>query len=116
MNAKTKIPAGVSPAQLLFGDTVHLERRILLPHKEVPEGGDIPVYLKRLLRTQADLIKIAQENQTLADNQHMAKAKPQRTEFPIGDYVLLDHPGGRPKKMKTQLLHLDFALRKVSKS
>jgi hypothetical protein len=59
--------------------------------------------LKRLLNTQADLIKIAQENQTLADNQHMAKAKPQRTEFPIGNYVLLDHPGGRPEKMKTQL-------------
>jgi hypothetical protein len=103
MNAQTKIPTGFSPAQLLFGDAVHLERGILLPYKEVPDEKDISVYLKRLLSTQADLIKIAQENQTLADNQHMAKAKPQRTEFPIGDYVLLDHPGGRPKKMKTQL-------------
>jgi hypothetical protein len=100
MNAKTKIPTGVSPAQLIFGDAVHLERGILLPHKEVPEGEDIPVYLKRLLGTQSDLIKIAQENQTMSDNQHMAKSKPQRTEFLIGDYVLFDHPGGRPKKIK----------------
>jgi hypothetical protein len=32
----------------------------------------------------------------------MANAKPQLTEFPIGDYVLLHHPGERPEKMKTQ--------------
>jgi transposase InsO family protein len=82
MNAQIKSPTGVSPAQLLFGDAVHLERGILLPHKEVSEGEDIPVYLKRLLSTQSDLIKIAQENQKMSDNQHMANAKPQRTEFP----------------------------------
>jgi hypothetical protein len=56
-----------------------------------------------LLATQSDLIKIAQENQKMSDDQHMANAKPQRTEFPIGDYVLLHHPGERPEKMKTQL-------------
>jgi transposase InsO family protein len=76
MNAQIKSPTGVSPAQLLFGDAVHLERGILLPHKEVPEREDIPVYLKRLLSTQSDLIKIAQENQKMSDNQHMANAKP----------------------------------------
>jgi hypothetical protein len=57
MNAQTKIPTGVSPAQLLFGDAVHLERGILLPHKDVPEGKDIPVYLQRLLSTQSGLFK-----------------------------------------------------------
>jgi hypothetical protein len=60
MNAQVKTPTGVFPAQLLFGDAVHLERGILLPHNEVIEGEEIPVYLKRLLSTQSDLIKIAQ--------------------------------------------------------
>jgi transposase InsO family protein len=59
MNANISTPTGVSPAQLLFGDAVNLERGILLPHKEVTKGEDIPVYLKRLLSTQSDLIKIA---------------------------------------------------------
>jgi hypothetical protein len=63
MNAAVKTPTGLAPAQLLFGDAVHLERGILLPHKEVAEGVEIPVYLKKLLATQSDLIKIAQENQ-----------------------------------------------------
>jgi hypothetical protein len=104
MNAQIKTPTGVFPAQLLFGDAVHLERGILLPHKEVTKGEEIPVYLKRMLSTQSDLIKIAQENKKMSDNQHMANAKPQRTEFAIGEYVLLDHPKGKPEKMKTQLL------------
>jgi hypothetical protein len=40
----------------------------------------------------------------MSDNQHMANAKPQHTEYAIGEYVLLDHPKGKPEKMKTQLL------------
>jgi hypothetical protein len=42
INANISTPTGVSPAQLLFGDAVNLERGILLPHKEVTEGEDIP--------------------------------------------------------------------------
>ena len=103
INANISTPIGVSPAQLLFGDAVHLERGILLPHKEVTEGEEIPLYLKRLLSTQSDLIKIAQENQLISDNQHMANSKPQRTEFQKGEYVLLSHPGEKPEKMKMKL-------------
>jgi hypothetical protein len=93
INANISSPIGVSPAQLLFGDAVHLERGILLPHKEVTEGEEIPVYFKRLLSTQSDLIKTAQENQLISDNQHMANTKAQRTEFQKGEYFLLSHPG-----------------------
>jgi hypothetical protein len=63
INAAIKTPTGVAPTQLLFGDAVHLERGILLPHKEIEEGVEIPVYLKKLLATQSDLIKIAQEKE-----------------------------------------------------
>jgi hypothetical protein len=103
MNANISTPTGVAPAQLLFGDAVNLERGVLLPHTEVIAGEEIPVYLKRLLSTQSDLIKIAQKNQLTTDNNHMANAKPQRTEFPIGSYVLLSHPGKTPEKMNMKL-------------
>jgi hypothetical protein len=103
MNANISTPTGVSPAQLLFGDAMHLERGILLPHKEVTKGEDIPVYLKRLLSTQSDLIKIAQENQRVSDDQHMANSKPQRIEFQKEEYVLLSHPGEKPEKIKMKL-------------
>jgi hypothetical protein len=88
---------------LLFGDAVQLERSILLPHKEVTKGEEIAVYLKRLLSTPSDLIKIAQENQLTSDNQHMADSKPQRTEFQKEEYVLLSHPGEKPKNMRMKL-------------
>ena len=44
-----------------------------------------------MLKTQALIINLAQENQRQHDTQHMESSNPLRTEFPINSYVLVNY-------------------------
>ena len=61
-----------------------------------------------MLKAQHDITGIAQRAQQLQAQQHMAAASPNRTEFAIGSYVLVNYHGtafrkGPPSKMQTYL-------------
>ena len=108
LNAEEKERTGVSPAELLFGNTIQLDRRMLYPvsiENEQSEPMKLSSHMEKLLKAQGDLIKIAQELQATHDEYHMSKYESGFTEFPINSYVLLAYPEGeRPSnKMKTNL-------------
>jgi hypothetical protein len=103
LNSEEKTRTGVSPAEILFGNAVHINRGVLEkplhPKVELPKGR-LSAYMDEMLANQATLIQVAKDTQLKHDTHHMSEFDPGFTEFPINSYVLLEHPEGRPHKLK----------------
>lgn len=104
LNSEEKTNTGLSPAEILFGNTVDLGRRIL--HAPLPTSADpsqpLSEYMEKLLSDQASLIQVAQETQLKHDSHHMSTFSPNFAEFPVNSYVLLDPPEGSRTKLQTR--------------
>ena len=97
MNATTIESIGVSPASLLFGNSVNLHREMLpydpsaasLDPKKISEVTDL------MLTQQFKLMRIAEQTQRNKDSKHMAHVSDTRRQtvhFEKDSYVLIDHP------------------------
>ncbi len=104
LNSEEKKNTGLSPAEILFGNSVDLGRRILHTPAASSSEPSAPLsdYMERLLTKQAALIVIAQETQLKHDSHHMSTFEKNFTEFPINSYVLLDPPEGNRPKLQTR--------------
>jgi hypothetical protein len=82
MNAKVHDTIGVSPADLVFGKSINLYTRLLLPtppESLIKGTADISEHrlsnhVAKLTKVQSLLIEIARENQLSADSFHMKEA------------------------------------------
>ena len=112
MNATVHESIGASPAQLLFGNAIHLDRRLIPDRGELirqlgqPADQSLSDWAKEMLTAQEHLIKASQIHQRSKDNAHIAAHDPRRTEFGINSYVLANYPhngitGGPPSKLMT---------------
>ena len=64
LNSEQKTRTGVSPAEMLFGNTIDLGRYILYRPTEKPNSEiDLHAYLQRMLNRQSVLIEVAQKTQ-----------------------------------------------------
>ena len=110
MNASVHTTLGVSPAQLVFGNAVRLDRNLLpeIPLQIRHSGQAVNVYLNDLLETQKEIVQIALRNQLQTDQFHIANRGGNKpiTEFPINSYVLVNYEGKDhrpPSKLHTFL-------------
>jgi hypothetical protein len=97
MNATPHESIGVSPAQLLFGNAVHLDRSLLSNDGRVNNSSNssnstYQQWVDKMLATQSALINVAVQLQTNKDREHMRSISGIPTEFPINSYVLLKYP------------------------
>ena len=88
---------GMAPAQLLFGNLIHLDRGILLPN--LPATRDdkefmLSAWAARMVENQRVLLDIAQKRQLARDAGHMAASPDNPTTFPISTYVLVTQNSG----------------------
>ena len=107
MNASVHNTLGVSPAQIVFGNAVRLDRN-LLPIKHETHGSKVHEYLGDLLDKQKEIIEIAIRNQLESDQFHIATrgGKEGISEFPINSYVLVNYEANDhkpPSKLHTFL-------------
>ena len=99
MNASVKVSTGVTPASIIFGNSVDLDKG-LLPDAEKRanehvEGKPLNEYLSRLLSAQAHVIALAQETQFLINQEHIRRKTDsgnQVTGYDINDYVIYEYP------------------------
>lgn len=105
MNASVHESIGVSPAQLLFGNAITLDRGILLPHNIVDNHNSVKLsdWADKMLSKQATLLQIAQTTQQKRDAYHIATYSPQRTEFPLNSYVLVSYHNRPTSKFHSNL-------------
>lgn len=111
INASVHSSIGVTPAQLLFGNSVNLDRGVLLPRETVigEEEGKVKEkqlsdWMDRMLFRQAALIQAALQVQAAKDDAHMQDGPDQITTFAPNSYVLVRYPvralnQGRPTKL-----------------
>ena len=101
MNASTHESIGVSPAQLVFGNAIQLDRGLFFqqdndPLKIPTTTPSVKQYIDALMAQQVLVLCIAQETQIKKDSSTLANAttKGNKSEFPINLFVLLRYPAG----------------------
>jgi hypothetical protein len=102
---------GTTPASLLFGNSITMDRGIFLPFPKLDDNNtyiSLSAWSAHLIEVQAATLKAAQQHQLNKDNDHIRKADPRRSEFTPGSYVLISYPTsnlkkGPPSKLNTNL-------------
>jgi hypothetical protein len=106
MNSQVHSSIGVSPSQIIFGNSVNLDTNILVP-PETPVRGTNSTYneyIDKMLTYQSYIIDLAQKQQEQTDSFHIAKRQSEiLTEFPINSYVLCEYEVKKPSKFHTNL-------------
>ena len=109
INANTKAPNQSSPAQILFGNAIVLDRGLFLPKSALTDNTvKISTWSAGMIAQQDKIMKRAEKLQREKDETHMANANPNRTEFPTGSWVLVEYHSsiirrGPPNKLNTFL-------------
>jgi transposase InsO family protein len=98
-----------APAEIVFGNAVVLDRGLLVDHTEFNDK-QLPLsqWASNMLLMQKKFCDRAETLQRQKDSAHMERFPIQRTNWPIGSYVLVEyHSGiirkGPPSKMLTRL-------------
>jgi len=109
INATRNEANAVGADQLLFGNAIKLDRGIFLPPDAANDvNGALSQWAAEMLKSQEDIMRIAQRTQRERDTDHLVRSSPKRTEYPVGSYVLVDYHKnafrkGPPNKMLTYL-------------
>ena len=104
INAEIMESIGVSPAQIIFGNSINLDKGIFLntdPKTGESVGVDSKVkrfseWMARMLDAQATIIQVAQQTQSRAQTEYFEKFTEERTTFPVGSLVLVNYGDNRP--------------------
>ena len=89
-----------APAQLLFGNALHLDRNMFIDLKTSDQQYiDLDDYHKRLLSAQTSILEIAKTIQAEKDQHHLLAQPQQITEFAVGSFVLAEYKTAKPSKL-----------------
>ena len=98
MNAAPVDTLGVSPARIIFGNSVKLEHSVLIQgvNYDRPDETDNPAikqWLDNMLAIQDKVIRAAQKTQLIYDLKNVVSRNPDVvTSFPVDSFVLLEYP------------------------
>jgi hypothetical protein len=89
----------ISPASMLFGNAVDLDRGVFLPMPVLTESSSTTLssHMAKMLKTQSIMIELHKSRLIAGDIEHNKTSAPVLTEFEPGSYVLLDPASGKPK-------------------
>lgn len=109
VNATVHSSTGFSPAQLLFGNRINLDRALVTgtitsSPDAILRNSEHAKYLSRLVEAQATLLAAAQRHQDEIVERRRAvdPDTPEPTRFAVGDLVLV-RPVGKPEKLAPRL-------------
>ena len=92
LNANRVEPNRTTPADILFGNSIDLDRGIFLPAPVLKKMNiSLSDWASNMLKEQKRIIEQAEKVQRAKDVAHIANADPRRTDFAIGSYVLVEH-------------------------
>jgi hypothetical protein len=112
-NSSPNVSIGTSPATLLYGNAIHLERHLIsttyLRDRDQIANVSYRQYIDELLKVQNALIRQARQSQMEKDSRHLidtSRILTTATVFANGSYVLAahDNPAHAPAKGEPLLL------------
>ena len=105
MNTFEHSSIGCAPSQIIFGNSVDLDRIILHPTKNkdlhTEDSPTYPEYVYKMLNLQAQIIARAQSIQETIANQHISnklRSLRDTTDYNLNDYVLWELPDNQLTK------------------
>ena len=105
INSSVHASTGASPASLLFGNQLNLDRGILI---KFPEETQLPTkaskIIANMLLIQNKLNSMAINQLTIADDIHVSVNTKPRTVFEINSYVLALNPAGPESRLHCKWL------------
>ncbi len=109
LNATVHKSIGVTPASLVFGNQIQLDRNIIIPfdHNTNP-NRKLSDYVQEMMRAQAQLLDRAQQIQQARDFAHIQSRPHIPTEFPPNSYVLVQYPMSRMGRKGPTKLHVPW--------
>jgi hypothetical protein len=104
-NTEVHSSTGVSPAQLVFGNSIDLDRGLFQPkHISEEKEASLSDWTAKLLNYQSRALTIARQTQSAKDDRHLAAAPDtQLTEYPDNSYVLVEYVEKPPSKLHPRL-------------
>ena len=99
MNSTPNRVTGTTPARLMYGGAVSLDRALLKDLADLRPQITVEDYIQTLVETQRQLVVIAAEHQQKVIDDYLAKTPDGPTEFKEGDYVLVTYPDRPPTKL-----------------
>ena len=96
------ILTGASPAKLLFGNKLDLNRQIITPFQLPEEVISNSKYVTDLVNVQDEVLKAAVENLSAAKNKRHGKNTKKAIVFPIDSYVLAKYNDLPPPRLYTK--------------
>ena len=110
MNSSVHSATGVSPASLLYGNSIDLDRGLFVPLEALTqEETKLSDWAADMLRTQERLMQIAEQRQLARDDVHVTKhAVEEVSSYQPNTFVLVSYPDGAmgprpPSKLHTNL-------------
>ena len=91
---------GVSPADIMFGKALDLDRGIFLalPEDQMYATGPLSTHMANLLKIQSEMIERHRQIIQKGDKAHTSDAETSKyTVFETGTYMLLEPATGKPK-------------------
>ena len=100
LNASFHKSIGTTPARMLFGDQILLNRNLLLP-SNLPDGkvSTVEDYINQLNIMQAVILQNAQTVQQAVIDKRLSKSPENPISFVEGDRVLVTYPNRSPSKL-----------------
>jgi hypothetical protein len=99
-NASVNRSIGVSPAQLVFGKSIDLNRNIIQDetfNSPSIDFNNLSQYSAKLLKQQKLIISVAQATQARRNSDHLAHQPGEPTIFAIDSWVMVSYPKNRMK-------------------
>lgn len=91
MNSCEHRLTGVTPAEVIFGNAINLDKGIFLDYVPGDEETKLSKWMNDMRKVQATIINIARKNLSQHAELHMQTEPTDLTEFPINSYVLVEH-------------------------
>lgn len=107
INASYESSINTSPAKLLFGNAIDLDRGMFLPFDlSTRPLTKMSAWTAKMLSAQQAAMIAAEKHQRHKDAQHIINSDPRRTQFENGAFVLVSYPAskhsnGADNKLKT---------------
>jgi hypothetical protein len=103
-NATDVASLGCSPAQLIFGNSIHLNRGLDTAFQPIiPTSQRVSEYIKTLCDGQTALIRASQKHLAHIKDVYLARTPQPSQSYPPGSYVLIAYPTDFRPKMANQL-------------
>ena len=101
INTSVNSATGITPAEAVFPNGLVLDRSLVSDENPIYMSS----YISELQRAQARIIAVAEQSLREKDDKHIQTYPKDRTEYPVGSYVLAEHrPNALRRGPKSKLL------------